>query len=189
MNTPAHLIIGTAVFAKADRNGTYLAALLGAFAPDFSLYVMVFVSLWVLEIPASTVFNDLYYSDSWQSVFAIDNSFVLWGILLALAVWRNWHRVMAFAGAGVLHLLLDFPLHTHDARMHFWPVTDWVFVSPVSYWDSAAHASIVGPMELSLSLALALLLWRRFQNWRIRATTALLVAAELLSSGIWRFVF
>ena len=189
MNTPAHLIFATAAFAKPERKGTFLAALLGAFTPDFSLYAMVFVSLWVLEIPASTVFNDLYYSDNWQAVFAVDNSFILWGILLGFALWRNWHRIIAFAGAGMLHLLLDFPLHTHDARMHFWPINDWVFESPVSYWDSSAYAGIVGPLELTLSLVLALVVWRKFKDWRVRATTAGLVAMELMSSGIWRFVF
>lgn len=189
MNTPAHLIFGAAAFGKPEKRGTFLAAILGAFAPDLSLYLMVFVSIWVLQIPASTVFDELYYSDNWQSVFAVDNSFILWGIVLGIALWRRWPRMIAFAGAGFLHLLLDFPLHTHDARMHFWPISDWVFVSPVSYWDGAAHAGVVGPLELTLSLGLALVLWNRFRDWRIRTTTSVLVTMELMSSGIWRFLF
>ena len=134
MNTPAHLLIGAAAFGEKDRRGTTTAAMLGAFAPDLSLYLMVFVSLRVLGIPANTVFDELYYSDTWQQVFAIDNSFVLWGIALLLALWRRSAIWIAFTAAGILHLALDFPLHTHDARMHFWPLTDWKFESPVSYW-------------------------------------------------------
>lgn len=189
MNTPAHLIVGTAVFARADQRGTLGAAFLGAAAPDVSLYVMVIVSIWVMGVPAETVFREYYYSDTWQSVFAVDNSFILWGLLFAVAYWRAWGRLIAFAGAGFLHIALDFPLHTHDARMHFWPVSNWVFESPVSYWDRAAHAGVVGPMEFFLSLACAAVLWRRFRQVWIRAVTTLLMVLETASSGIWHFIF
>lgn len=189
MNTPAHLIVGTALFSSEDKRGTYQAALAGAFAPDLSLYVMVAVSIWGMGVPAQTVFGEYYYSDAWQSVFAVDNSFILWGILAAIAFWRGWTRVLAFGAAGLMHLSLDFPLHTHDARQHFWPVTDWVFVSPYSYWDHAAHAGVIGPMGLGLSVVLAVLLFRNFQSIRVRAATGLFLALELMSSGVWRFVF
>lgn len=189
MNTPAHLIFGAAAFARPGRNGTLPAALAGSLVPDLSLYMMVGVSIWGLGIPAETVFREYYYSDQWQSVFAVDNSFPLWGALLAVALWRDWTRVIAFAGAGFLHLCLDFPLHTHDARRHFWPLSDWVFESPVSYWDNASHAGIVGPMEMTLSLALAGLLIVRYRRPGVGALMAALAAAELASSGVWRVVF
>lgn len=189
MNTPAHLIVGTSVFSRPGLKGTYAAAFMGAAAPDLSLYVMVAVSIWGLGVPADTVFREYYYSDAWQSVFAVDNSFILWGLLFGLAFWRVWPRIIAFAGAALLHLALDFPLHTHDARMHFWPLTDWVFESPVSYWDRAAHAGVVGPMEFFLSLGCAAILWRRYREIWIRAVTLVLMVLEALSSGIWRFVF
>lgn len=189
MNTPAHLIFGTAVFGKTQPRGTYWAALAGAFAPDFSLYIMAAVSIWIMEVPARTVFGEYYYSDAWQSVFAVDNSFILWGIVFAFAIWRKMPILFAFAGAGLLHLALDFPLHTHDARMHFWPLTDWVFISPFSYWDNSAHAGMIGPMALFGAAVLAVVLWQRFQDLKVRGITVLLLLAELSSSGIWRFVF
>lgn len=189
MNTPAHLLVGSAFFSSEDRRGTYLAALCGAMTPDLSLYVMVAVSIWGLGIPAQTVFNEYYYSDAWQSVFAVDNSFVLWGLLLAFALWRGWPRLIAFASAGLAHLALDFPLHTHDARQHFWPVTDWVFESSFSYWDNAAHAGVIGPLEFTLALGCAVWLFRKFRHWGIRIATLVLLMMELLSTGVWRFVF
>lgn len=188
MNTPAHLIVGTGLFAT-ERRGSYLAALAGAAAPDVSLYVMVAVSIWGMGVPAETVFREYYYSDAWQAVFAVDNSFVLWGALLALALCRRWTLAAVFASAGLAHLALDFPLHTHDARRHFWPLTDWVFESPVSYWDNAAHAGIVGPAALMLAVVLSVGLWRRFRHIGIRVATLLFLAMETLSSGIWRFIF
>ena len=189
MNTPAHLLIGAAAFGKKDRKGTTAAAFFGALAPDLSLYLMVSVSIWIMNIPAERVFRDLYYSDAWQAVFAVDNSFILWGIGLATALWLKSARGVAFAAAGFLHLALDFPLHTHDARMHFWPVSSWVFESPVSYWDSRAHANVVGPIEVMLSLVAVVVLWRRFRALWFRLFVALLMCFELMSSGIWRFVF
>lgn len=189
MNTPAHLIVGASFFARSDRKGTLLAALAGAMAPDLSLYLMVGVSIWVMGIAPQIVFRDYYYSDAWQSVFAVDNSFILWSTLLCLALWRSWPRVVAFAGAGLLHLALDFPLHTHDARMHFWPLTDWVFFSPVSYWDVRAYAGIVGPTEFLFSLGCAVVLWRRFRDLWVRVGVGVLMVLETLSTSVWQFIF
>ncbi|MCG6883114.1 MAG: cobalamin biosynthesis protein CobQ [Silicimonas sp.] len=189
MNTPAHLLVGTALFAKADRRKTYLAALAGSVTPDLSLYLMVSVSIWGMGVPAETVFREYYYSDAWQAVFAVDNSFIIWGAILALAFRLGSAPLMAFAGAGLIHLALDFPLHTHDARMHFWPLTDWVFVSPVSYWDHRAHAGIVGPLEVMLSLGAAVWLWQQFRHHGIRVATTAFMVMEAASSGIWRFIF
>ena len=189
MNTPAHLLIGGAAFGRRQKSGTTSAALLGSFAPDFSLYVLVSVSIWVLNIPADTVFRELYYTEKWQAIFAVDNSFIFWGLGLALALWLASDKGIAFAAGGLLHLATDFPLHTHDARMHFWPVTDWVFESPVSYWDTRAHAGVVGPVEVLLSLVAAIVLWRRFGHVWFRVFILALVAFEFTSAGIWQLFF
>ncbi|MDJ1007893.1 MAG: cobalamin biosynthesis protein CobQ [Paracoccaceae bacterium] len=189
MNTPAHLIFGAAAFGRPHLPRTLLAALAGSFAPDLSLYLMTAVSIWGLGIPPEIVFRDLYYSDAWQQVFAVDNSFVLWGLALGLAIRSRSAPAVAFTGAAFLHLAFDFPLHTHDARMHFWPLTDWRFESPVSYWDGRAYARIVESLVLVAVLALAVLIWRRFRTWAARIGTALLVSMEAMASGIWRIFF
>ena len=187
MNTPAHLIFGAAAFGKAGSRRITTAAVLGAFVPDLSLYLMVSWSIYVQGIEPRTVFRDYYYSPEWQQVFAVDNSFVLWGILLAFALWSRRGVLMAFAGAGFIHLCFDFPLHNHDARMHFWPLSDWVFVSPVSYWDNAYHAGIVGPIELSMSLVLCVELFRRHRAIWARGLVGVLAGSELLASGFFRW--
>lgn len=161
--TTTHLIVGAAGFARSGKWPVTLAALIGAFAPDASLYFMASWHLYVLETPPGVVFNQLYFSDLWQSIFAIDNSFFLWAGLLGFALWSGVPAFAAFAGAGLLHLSLDFPLHHDDGRMHFWPASDWIFESPVSYWDRRHFGDIVRPLEACLTLGLLGILWVRFK--------------------------
>lgn len=188
MNTPAHLIFGTAAFGRANDNPTTCAALAGAMAPDLSLYLMVMWSIWIRGVSPNTVFREYYYSPEWQQVFAVDNSFILWGMLLGFAIWSAKRALIAFSGAGLLHLALDFPLHNHDARMHFWPVTDWVFVSPFSYWDQRYHASTIAPIELILSMMFIVFLVARHKAIWSRCLIALLAGAEAMASGFFRWI-
>lgn len=184
MNTPAHLIIAATAFGRPNKRAITIAAIIGALVPDVSLYAMVAWSIFVQGISPDVVFGSYYYSSTWQRVFAVDNSFVLWGIGLGFAIWSKRPVSLAFAGAGLLHLALDFPFHNHDARMHFWPLTDWVFISPYSYWDRRFHADIIGPLELGLSLALSAVLIRRFKGIGAWALIALVVILEILANGV-----
>lgn len=189
MNTPAHLLLGAALFGDPERRRTTGAALLGALAPDLSLYLMAGVALIVLQIPPAVVFDELYFSDAWQTVFAIDNSFFVWGLLLALAVWARRPALIAFAGAALLHLLLDFPLHHDDGRPHFWPVSDWVFESPVSYWDSRRGAAAIAPIEGLLAAGAFAVLWRRYEGVAARAGFAVLLLLEVWVIRQWLLFF
>ena len=189
MNTPAHLILGVAAFGDPDRRRTTAAALIGALMPDLSLYLMAGVSLVILQIPPQVVFDELYFSDGWQTVFAIDNSFLVWGALLALFMWRGSAAGVAFAGAAVLHLLLDFPLHHDDGRPHFWPLTSWVFERPVSYWDSRRGAAFIAPVEGALCLLALAVLWRRYRGWAGRLGFAALFLLELWVIRQWLLFF
>lgn len=166
-----------------------MAAVLGAVAPDLSLYLMAGVSLFILNIPPARVFDQLYFSDAWQTVFAIDNSLFLWGGLLGLALWRAWPLGVAFAGAGLLHLITDAVLHAGDGRPHFWPLSRWVFDSPVSYWDSAHHAHWVAPLTLLISAASCVVLWRTPLPLRDRLGFAALLAAEIWVARQWILFF
>jgi len=189
MNTPAHLIFGAAAFGRPERRGTLPAAMAGAMLPDLSLYLMVAWHLVILQTPPQVVFDELYFSPRWQQVFAIDNSLFLWGALLALGLWRRWPILIAFAGAGLLHIGLDFLFHSGDGRPHFWPLSLWVFDSGISYWDTARGAAWIGPIALALSVAMTVLLWRRYAQWGWRALFVLLLLAEAGSNNFWVFIF
>lgn len=189
MNTPAHIIFATAAFAQPFNRRRTLAAVGGALAPDLSLYVMATVSLYVLQLSPGHVFDTLYFSDTWQTVFAVDNSFFVWGAAFALAWGAGAKNGMVFAASALLHLAFDFPLHHDDGRPHFWPLSNWVFQSPLSYWDSRAHAGIVAPVEMGLSLLFCLILMRRFPSLRSRLLIAALASVQLAPVFFWAFVF
>ncbi|WP_425090748.1 cobalamin biosynthesis protein CobQ [Tropicimonas sp. S265A] len=189
MNTPAHLIFGAGFFAKPHARSITLAALAGALFPDLSLYVLVAWAMLVQQVPPQIIFDDLYFSPEWRQVFAIDNSIPLWTLVACAGFWAKRPEVFAFAGAALLHLLLDLPLHHDDGRPHFWPFSMWVFESPVSYWDSTRYARLVAPIEGAACLALVVLLWRRFRSWTARFVFSVLMAAELWVIRQWLLFF
>ena len=188
MNTPAHLVMGMAAFGRPGAPLVTAAALAGALAPDLSLYLLTGWEIGVRGTPPETVFRQLYYSDAWQAVFAVDNSIPLWAIVLAagLALDRAW--IVALAGAALLHLGFDLMLHADDGRRHLWPLSDWVFASPVSYWDPRHHGGIVGPLEAAGTLALAALVWRRHRAPAARAIVAALAVLEAAPFVMWGMI-
>ncbi|EAR49605.1 cobyric acid synthase [Oceanicola granulosus HTCC2516] len=189
MNTPAHIIFGAAAFARPGRPWVSAAAVLGGLLPDLSLYLLAGWHLLWLATPPEVVFGELYFSDGWTRLFRIDNSIVLWSIGLALGLWRRNAVVVALAGAALLHLALDLPLHHDDGRPHFWPLTDWVFVSPLSYWDPRHHGGHVGPVETLASLALCVVLWRRFAGLWPRLAVVAAALSQLAPLVLWALVF
>jgi len=189
MNTPAHLLIGAALMGKRGQPAVIWAAMAGGLAPDLSLYLLAGSAIFLLGIAPETVFGELYFSPAWQTVFSIDNSVFLWAAGLALAVWARRAWAVAFAGAGLIHIGLDFPLHHDDGRAHFWPLSGWIFESPLSYWDHRHGAGWIAPLEGALSAAAAVRLWLWRPGWKIMAVVGLLLLAELSITWIWVFVF
>ncbi len=187
MNTPAHLLFAAGAFAKPDSPKITTAAMIGGLLPDLSLYIMASFSLFILGNSPAYVFDVQYFSPLWQQIFAIDNSFILWGIMLATAIWVKKPWLIALSGGALLHLSLDFPLHHDDARQHFWPITDWVFESPYSYWDKNHHGGIISIIEQILVLGVWIFLWRRFKSIRMRTiytVLALMEAAPIIIFGL-----
>ncbi|MES2333249.1 MAG: cobalamin biosynthesis protein CobQ [Pseudomonadota bacterium] len=188
MNTPTHMLIGAAVFSRPLVPASLLAALAGGLVPDLPMLAMVFWSTRISGIPESQVFGQLYYSDAWQAVFAVDHGLLLWGGFLAVTVWLGSVVLRAFAGAGLFHAVADFFTHNDDARRQLWPLTDWVFRSPVSYWDPRYFGTQFAVFELGLVVVLTAFLCWRMRLWWQRALTlgvaAILLVPVLLTGGM-----
>lgn len=176
MQTPTHILVAAALFARPAaprRNALVFAA---ALLPDLSIFVLFGWARLIRGATEHEVWRVLYWQEPWQLLNAVSNSFPLWGLVLAAGLVARRQLVAVFAGAGLMHLALDFPVHNSDAHRHFWPLSDWRFHSPLSYWDQRHNGDIVGWGEIVLALALMAVLAVRFGS---TATRVLLSLAAL----------
>ncbi len=181
------MLIGAAVYGRPNAPVVTLAALAGGVVPDIPMLVMVLWSTRVLGLPGHEVFGTLYFSDAAQAIFAVDHGFLVWGSVLGLAVWGGCAVLRAFAGSGLLHALADFLTHHDDARRQFWPITNWVFRSPVSYWDARHYGEVFAVFEVGLVVLLStMLLWRLRRTGEralILAIAAVVILPVILTGG------
>ncbi len=175
MNAPTHLLISATILTQPGQRRRNAAAIVGALLPDAFLYV---VWLWskVNGIAEARLWREIYWTDTVQLLSAISNSAPLYAVILMVgaALRRGW--VMILALSALLHIGFDLPFHHSDAHRHFWPLADWRFNSPLSYWEPGHHALWVGLFEIGLGLMMMVVLWRRFDSRWVRA---LLIAGAL----------
>lgn len=178
MNTIAHVIVACAAFSAPNAPKRNLAVAAGAIVPDASMFVF-FAWSRINGWSGDETWNLRYWMEPWQTLGAVSNSFILFALLLALSAWRRWPLWGLAAAAALTHLALDLPLHADDAHRHFWPLSNWRFQSPVSYWDPAANGLVGAAIETALVIAATALLWRRFSGLKTRTTLAVLLALQI----------
>lgn len=178
MNTQAHVLLAAALFAKPDKPVRNTALVVGALIPDITIFWMVFWERFVRGLSFQQIFDESYFSDFWQSIFTVPNSIPLYAVIIVVGLAARFEALWVFAAAALAHVVLDFPLHHDDGRPHFWPFSDWVFESPVSYWDPQHYGGIAGLVELALCIGCAVWLWRRFHGVFARSAVAVILALE-----------
>jgi hypothetical protein len=187
MLTTTHLLIGAAALARPGQRWRNAGALAGGLAPDLPIYALWMWSK-VAGIPEAAVWRDYFFRPEWQRAADIGHSLPLHAAVLALGLSLARGRpgalasfLAAFAAAALLHVAADFPVHVDDAHAHFWPLSEWRFRAPISYWDPRHHGDVFRWAEIALGIALAALLWRRFRAPIVRTLLAL---AVLLYAGV-----
>lgn len=186
MNTPTHLLVGAAAFARPGQRRINTATLAGALIPDLSIFVLYLWSRVVEGEPAWRVWRVIYWSEPWQTISAISNSAPLWAFFTAAGLVARVPWIAVLGGAALLHVTLDFPVHSQDAHQHFWPLSEWRFNSPISYWDDANFGSYVAILEVALCLSLILVLIRRFPAPWVRVALGLaLVSYAAVPAYFW----
>lgn len=176
MQTPTHMLVAAAVLARPGDRARNIALAMGALLPDLSIYILFAWSKFT-GVPELEVWKKIYWQEPWQTWSAISNSFPLWGavLVIGIATRRTW--IWALAAAATIHLCLDFPVHHDDAHKHFWPLTDWRFYSPFSYWDPAHHSGLVSALEIALGTLCIVALWRRFTTTWVRVALVMALIA------------
>lgn len=182
MNSAAHAVLGVALLARGPDRRHVAPVLTGSLLPDLPLFLFYGWQKLVLGAPESHVWGAAYFESSWQAFFDLFNSIPLAALGFGASLWTRSRGAALFCAALLLHALGDLPLHREDAHGHLYPLSDWRFVSPFSYWDPRHHGARVGLAELLAMAAASWVLWRRFQH---RLGRVGLVAVNALSLAAW----
>ena len=86
-------------------------------------------------------------------------------------------RLGIFFVSMATHCLADLPLHNDDAHRHFFPLSDWRFESPVSYWDPRHSGAYVAAAEIAMVLAGSIFLAVRYPQTWMRGLVGLVCAS------------
>ena len=191
MNSPTHLLLSSAVFSRSRYREYWGMAVLGAVLPDLPMFG--FYAWYKLQGTAEgLIWGQLYFLPQWQNFFDIFNSIPLAALLVLAAHYLKRPALMVLGLSVLLHLAFDLPLHNDDAHRHFYPLFDWRFISPLSYWDARHYGDVIRYFELALCLlCLWPLLWRQQQRaWRLVGWFG--AVALLIQVGIvvyWSYLF
>lgn len=183
MNTPAHAVVNLVLLSRRGEAETLWPVLLGGILPDLPMVAFYGWEKLIARTSESVIWNEKYFDPEWQAIFDIPNSLPLLALGLA-AAWAVQRRAWCFLFLSmILHVLGDFPLHQEDAHRHFFPLSEWRYVSPVSYWNPSSYGAVVSLVEIGLVLAGAITLFRRHPTSGVRLGLAVLGASYLAYFG------
>jgi hypothetical protein len=168
MITPTHILLSCGLLTRKNSPARNWAVFVGGVAPDLTMFGMFAWDRFVLRLPEATIWDQRYFSDAWQIPTAIGHSIPLFGLLLAIGLALRWEVITALCLSVMLHIAGDLPTHFDDGHMHFWPLSRWVYASPVSYYDPRHYGNIMHFVELGIMVAMCALLCRRFSARWVR---------------------
>ncbi len=179
------MLAAAAVLTRPGEPLRNAAVLFGALLPDLSIFVL-FGWARLQGIGQAEIWRQIYWQEPWQTLSAVSNSLPIWACVMVVALLSRSVVLSVIAGAALIHIGLDFPVHADDAHKHLWPLTDWRFHSPLSYWDSNHHSRYVMLAELALCIATIVVLWKRFSGWLVRTALGVgLVSLALVPLFFW----
>ncbi|TYO98171.1 hypothetical protein EDC39_108108 [Geothermobacter ehrlichii] len=195
MNTQSHAILTCALLRLCG--GKRLARLphinlvlcLGALTPDLPIYLFFIWGSLIARIPQQRLWNEVYFHPGWTALVGAFHSFPLWTLGLALCWKLKKPRAALFCAAALLGAAEDFFLHHNDAHMHFWPLSRWRFISPISYWNPAYHGIPAALAEIVVVTLAGIWLWPRLASRWGKGLLALAMLSLIANHGLWVMVF
>ena len=148
---------------------------LGAVVPDLP-YVFLFAVAALRSGPSALADLELWDSLWRNPLIGGLHSFVPWGaMLLATLVLRRIRGPAKIFGPAIalvlgwgFHVMLDMLTHRSDGYPIVWPVSDYRFPTPISYWEAEYH----GVAFSLICDGLIALLLLRLTSQRLRRTDA-----------------
>ncbi|MDJ0688501.1 MAG: hypothetical protein QNJ41_08320 [Xenococcaceae cyanobacterium MO_188.B32] len=152
MNTPSHYILNLALLGKTIAPKDNIAITIGAILPDIPIFLFYFVAKFIYKLPEQKIWSEAYYQPVWQNIIALSHSIPLALVGLIMFIYLDWKTGAVLCISMICHCLLDLPVHHDDAHSHFFPLSNYRFISPFSYWDVNHYGKIVAAIELLLVL-------------------------------------
>ncbi|MYA69912.1 hypothetical protein F4009_20285 [Candidatus Poribacteria bacterium] len=185
MTTHSHVILNIALLSKRDKPFLHRYAFIGAVLPDLPLFIFFIIESIIRKTPNDELWGTRYFTEAWQNFFDIFNSVPLILILLGIGYYLlNSERITVFAWSLLMHCAFDLLTHNDDGHHHFYPLSNFAFESPISYWDRDHYAGIVAPIERVVFLIASIYLFRRLKTrlarWCLIIVNVLFVASYLL---------
>ena len=152
MKTPSHAIINLAILGTTQHSEFNLLIVTGGTLPDIPIFLFYFWAKYIARLPEAKIWSEAYYEPFVQNIVALFHSIPLAAIGWLIAYCFGWPSVQILFVSIILHSLGDLPVHNDDAHRHFFPFTNYRFISLFSYWDRNHYGSIVSLVEMLLVL-------------------------------------
>lgn len=152
MNTPSHYILNLAFLGKTLDSKNNIAIATGAILPDIPIFIFYLVAKYIYKLPETKIWSEAYYEPFWQNTVALFHSIPLAIIGAIIFFYLDWKPGMILCISMICHSLLDLPVHHDDAHRHFFPLSNYRFISPFSYWDVNHYGKTVSFIEMALVL-------------------------------------
>ena len=189
MTTHSHAILNIALLSKRDKPFLHRYAFIGAVLPDLPLFIFFIIESVIRKTPQRELWGSVYFTEAWQNFFDIFNSIPLILILLGIGYYLlNSERITIFAWSLLIHCAFDFLTHHDDGHHHFFPLSDFAFESPISYWDRDHYAGIVAPIERVVILTASIYLFPRLKT-RLARGCLVVVNVLFIASYLLFFLF
>lgn len=190
MNSPTHTLLALALLSKRGERKRNWAIFLGSIIPDLAIYLWFPYQALIKGESGKRIWDELYFEAPMQNAVALFNSIPIYAALAVIgfiARGKLWGKcLLVFALAALVHMATDLPVHNHDAYRHFWPISEWRFYSPISYWEADHHAGWVSLIEAAIALGSIFILWRRFPKLWVKIVLGVLAAAYIALQVIMR---
>ncbi len=148
MNTPSHAIINLAIFTSLPFPHANLAIVVGAILPDLPIFLLYFWAKFIQKLPERQIWTQSYWQPGVQNWVALFHSIPIAVLAAIVAHYCGWETGQIILMSMVLHSLGDLPVHHDDAHRHFFPLSDYRLISPISYWDPQHYGGIVALVEV-----------------------------------------
>ena len=185
MVTQSHVVLNIALLSKRDKPFLHFYAFIGAVLPDLPMFIFFAVETFIRKTSQRELWGTRYFMEAWQTFFDLFNAIPLILIVLGIGYYLlHSGRIIIFAWSLLLHCGFDFITHNDDGHHHFFPLSDFVFESPISYWDRDHYGDIVAPIERLVMLIASIYLFPRLKTrlarWGLVAINVLFLGSYLL---------